>query len=289
MDNYRFLKKSLITVLFFIAAFPMLSTAKAWAANVFAGVGNDGYFHDVQGLYAALRNVPDWSGIKDDYLHENLSGTEIKDSITGLQTILQPDDTLIWFYSGHGGTVADANGDETAFGSFAADGVDETVGLVRQTDQLSDDDLSRTFLSLTQATGSRVITIFDTCYAGGFIGGTSDLSSVPGLVFFGSSTEVENSYAFKDQPYSIFTQGLINGLENLQADFDKNGELLAGEWFDFAADYTLGLVEKQHPVFRDNENVTVSKQSPVPLPASFWFPVFGVASLIMVRRTGQSL
>jgi hypothetical protein len=288
MDSYELLKKIKLTgILFFLIALPVLTAGQARSAYIFAGIGNDGYFPDAQGLSTALLETSGWNGTGNNYLHEDLSGTEIKNFIIGFQTILRPDDTLVWFYSGHGGALNDADGDETASGSFAADDFDETVGLVNQRDQLSDDDLGRAFSALTAATGSRIITIFDSCYAGGFIGGTSDLNNVPGLVFLGSSAEDEDSYRYSDHPYSIFTQGLIDGLKNLQADSDENGILLAEEWFDFAADYTLGMVNNQHPVFRGDVDMILINQTAVPLPDSLWLLGLGIVSLMVVRRSRQ--
>ncbi len=277
--NQRWIQKTAVVFLATFLFFP----AATKASTIFAGVGNDGYYRDVQGIYSALQNVSGGMGISNQFMRENLTGSEIGEFITGLQPVLQPNDTLIWYYSGHGGWLADSNGDESAPNSFAEDTFDETVGLLNGGDQLTDDDMSQAFSSLS-ATGSTIITIFDTCYAGGFIGGTDDLNRVDGLTFFGSSTELEQSYGFDDQPYSIFTQGLINGLGNFNGDFNGDGILLAEEWFDFAQEYTIGSVNEQHPVFWGDEDLFISSQTAVPLPGSVFFLGSALACLIAVRQ-----
>lgn len=251
------------------------------SATIFAGVGNDGYFRDLQGVYTTLNGVtPLNSG---NSLHENLPGSAIAESVLSLQSVLQPDDMLIWYYSGHGGWQYDGSEhDETATGSFAKDNYDESVGLLYGSDSLTDDELSQAFLSLS-STGSRIVTIFDACYAGGFIGGANDLNRVPGLTFLGSSGELEDSYSYDDQPYSIFTQGLIDGLIDFSADLDDDGLLMASEWFGFASDYTVGSVNNQHPVLW-GADVLIAGVSAVPLPGAFWLLGGGLAGLFSLKR-----
>ena len=269
---------------FFIFLLVLIPPLPCQAATIFAGVGNDGYYHDVQGMYQTMQDVLSTSGLSDHFLYENLSGSAIAASIMSLQSVLQPDDTLIWYYSGHGGWQYDGyDYDETATGSFADDNYDETVGLRYGNDPLSDDELGQAFLSLTASEG-KIITIFDACYSGGFIGGTNDLNSVPNLTFLGSSSELEDSYSYDDQPYSIFTQGLINGLTGFAADLNSDGLLMAGEWFDYASDYTLGSVSNQHPVFW-GDDVLIAEVSAVPLPGAFWLLVSALVGLkISLKR-----
>lgn len=253
------------------------------AATIFTGIGNDGFFSDVIGIFSTMQTSPSLKKISDQYLHEDLSGSSIASSISSLQSVLQPNDTLIWYYSGHGGWEYDGSDhDETATGSFAEDNYDETIGLLYGSDPISDDELGQAFLSLS-STGSRIVTIFDACYAGGFIGGANDLNMVPGLTFLGSSGELEDSYSYDDQPYSIFTQGLIDGLTGFSADFDGDGLLMASEWFEFASDYTLAGVGNQHPVFW-GDDVLIADVAAVPLPGAFWLLGGGLAGLFSLKR-----
>jgi hypothetical protein len=255
-----------------------------FAATIFAGVGNDGYFTDLQGVYGAMSHLPGLHGLPDHYLHENLDGPAIAVAINNLAPVVGAGDTLIWFYSGHGGWKYDgADHDESAVGSFAADSFDETIGLRYGANPLTDDGLSGAFSALA-ASGATIVTIFDACYAGGFIGGVNDLNRVPGLTFLGSSTELEDSYSYDDEPFGIFTQGLISGLEDGAADANNDGLLMSGEWFDFAANYTEGRVDNQHPVFWGDDDLLISNFSPVPLPSAFLLFGSGLAGLFAIRK-----
>ncbi|MBU4264283.1 MAG: hypothetical protein KKC76_20725 [Proteobacteria bacterium] len=114
--------------------------SKAQAAVIFSGVGNDGYFSDVQGVFDTLSTLPGLSTLSDQYLYGNLSGSAISASVTSLSPLLNQGDTLIWYYSGHGGWKYDgADHDESATGSFATDSYDEVIGLRYDTDTLTDD------------------------------------------------------------------------------------------------------------------------------------------------------
>lgn len=245
----------------------------AYPSTWFAGTGNDGYTSDVHGIHSALGSHISDIAI-NNFIYENQSGTDIINSINALSSVINPGDILIWYYSGHASFMGDSNLDETAIGSTAADNYDETLGLFNQNDQISDDDLANAFASLS-STGVTLLTIFDTCYAGGFIGGLSDLDSISNLTFLGSSTESEQSYAYNSEPYSIFTTGLILGLENLNADSNDSGSLFSQEWFDYSYDYTTGMVVNQHPVFYGDSGLVIASAYSVPIPGSGFLLISG--------------
>lgn len=135
---------------------------------------------------------------------------------------------------------------------------------------LSDDELAGALNSFSD-TGAGIFTIVDMCYAGGLVGGTSDLNTVSGLTFFGSSSELEPSYFFLNDSYSLFTDSLINGLSNWTADSDNDGTLWASEWFQYSYDATVGSLESQHPVFYGEDMIIASQTStPVSLPGTFF-------------------
>ncbi len=271
-----------------LALCPIIFASEGLAAVLFVGTGNDGYFGDVHGLFSALQSVTPLDHLSGSFLFENRSGAEMATSIHGLGSVLGPGDTLIWYYSGHGSYASDANGDESAAGAFAQDAYDESIGLLGDTAPLFDDGLSNALLTLSQSS-VRIITIFDTCYSGGFIGGVNDLNVVSGLTFLASSGEQEDSYAYDNDPFSIFTTGLINGLQGFDADRDGNGLLTAREWFDYAYDYTVESVAGQHPVFYGND-VLIASARPVPLPGAVWLlgcALLPASLLCMFRRPGR--
>lgn len=255
----------------------------SYSATWFVGTGNDGYLNDVEGIYAALSQSYGVQGITNSFIYEDQSGTAIENQIYGLKNSIQKGDLIFWYYSGHGSYADDDNQDETSQNSNALNEYDEVIGLSNQSDLVTDDDLATAFKTLSSI-GATIITLFDTCYAGGFIGGSNDLNSVPDLIFFGSSTERQESYAYTNQPYSIFTQGLISGLENFNADLDNDGIILASEWFDFSYGYTTSNVSMQHPVFWGDGYAVITSMNSVPSPESFLLLASGLLGLTGVSR-----
>ena len=259
----------------------LLIIRPAFCATWFAGIGNDGYINDVNGMFSALSNSPGMQDIAiNSIIFENQPGSGIENSIYNLGSSVHQEDLIFWYYSGHGSCTDDVNQDETAAGSTAFNDYDETIGLLNHSDQITDDNLALAFNSLS-LTGATIITLFDTCYAGGFIGGNNDLNTVPGLTFFGSSMEYEESYSYTNEPYSIFTQGLVLGLEDFNADLNKDGSFIAQEGFDFSYNYTTGSVLNQHPVFSGNGDIIISSIHSVPIPGSGW--LFLVSCLVLLQ------
>jgi hypothetical protein len=254
------------------------------AKTVFYGVGNDGYFTDVTGLETALSNLIETDTFSS-YTHSNLNGADIFDSTVALKPFLAPDDTLIWYYSGHGNFFPDDVAlDETRPGSVALDSYDEAIGLQGNHDWLPDDELATALNSLASSTAG-ILTIVDMCYAGGLVGGASDLNTVSGLTFFGSSSEMELSYFFSNDTYSLFTGSLIRGLTDWTADADGDGILMASEWFRYSYDTTVGSVESQQPIFYGEDMmITSATPAPVPLPSTIFLLASGFFTLLIRRR-----
>ena len=270
--------KSACLILVFLA---MVMVTPGYGAFWFAGVGNDGYIRDVNGIYSALSSSPGLGELQSNRLiRENQNGSAIVETITGLSNLINPGDTLFWAYSGHGAHTADADNDESHPSGFAMNTRDETLGLYTDPDQVLDDDLAQAFSGLA-GNGTTIITLFDACHSGGLIGGSQDLNSVPGLTFMGSSMETELSYAYTGEPYSIFTQALVSGLVNLGADENKDNILSAREWFDFAFQHTVGDVSGQHPVFWGDEDLVIVNASQVPLPGSFL--LLGLSFMVLIK------
>ena len=283
----NFKKRCLPFNLIFLAMAVMLSIPPVGVAKtVFYGVGNDGYFNDVVGIETALsRSI----GVSDfiSYAYANLSGNDIYDTTVALSPFLSGDDTLVWYYSGHGGYISDdAAGDETRSGSTALDSYDEVIGLQGDRDWLSDDELAGALNSLAN-TASEVLVIADMCYAGGLVGGTGDLDTASGLTFFGSSSELESSYSFTSDSYSLFTDSLINGLSNWAADSDSDGILLASEWFQYSYDQTVDSLGVQHPVYF-GEDLMIASQTPVPIPGTVFLLAPGLFSLWLRKEFGKT-
>jgi len=251
------------------------------SATIFVGIGNDGYFRDVEGLRDAVSSELSMDGGFRSYAFENQEGSSIIETITDLGSVFQPGDTLIWFYSGHSRRVIDGpDHDETGPLSWAATRYDEAIGLRYHRDRATDDELSWAFSSIAMENTS-IIAIFDTCYAGGFVGGTNDLNSVSGLTFLASSREDEDSYSIDGQPYSLFTQGLISAISDASANHDGKGVLTAEALFGSALNYieSTALAQEQHPVFYGSDVPVGRVVLPVPLPGALLLLAAGLGAL----------
>ena len=270
-----------------IFVFILLWPNPGLARTIFYGVGNDGYFTDVIGIETALSGAIG-SDAFSSYTYSNLAGRDIYNTTVALKPLLQPDDTLVWYYSGHGHFFPDdLAGDETQSVSSALDSYDEAVGLQGNSDWLSDDQLAGALNRLADTTAG-ILAIADMCYAGGLVGGTADLNTVTGLTFFGSSSELDLSYAFSSDPYSLFTDSLINGLANWSADSDSDGNLWASEWFQYSYDFTVDSLGVQHPVYY-GEDLMIASQTPapVPIPGTVFLLGSGLLSLL-IRRSPEN-
>ena len=247
-------------------------------------IHRESLFADVIGIESALSGVIG-SDSFSSYTYSNLAGRDIFNSTVALKPFLTPEDTLIWYYSGHGHFFPDdLLEDETQSGSSALDSYDEALGLQGNSDWLSDDQLASALNNLADTTAG-ILTIADMCYAGGLVGGSSDLNTVPGLTFFGSSSELDLSYAFSSDPYSLFTDSLISGLANWSADSNSDGTLWASEWFRYSYDATVGSLEFQQPVFYGDDMIIASQMpTPVPLPGTVFLLGTGILSLLIRKR-----
>lgn len=282
MDSVR--NGSAKVFLLFFLFLNLVSAAPVYSASWFSGIGNDGYLNDVTGLYNILRKTPGWDDISDNhFIGTDLSGSKITDSISSLASRMLPGDRLFWYYSGHGSYVSDADNDESAPGATALNTWDETIGLRNDMHPLTDDGLAAAFQPISDK-DIHIISVLDTCYAGGFVGGAGDVNSVPHIVFMGSSAENQESYSYSGEPYSIFTQGLMTGLEVFNASSEPGKILTALAWFDAANSSTLARNLDQNPVFHGNPETIISAVHAVPVPGSAYLLLFPLAVLWGVKK-----
>lgn len=239
----------------------------------FLGVGNDGYYTDVTGIYSAYVRLPNPSATP---IHPRLlsdrSGSTILSDITWLATNARPGDLAIFYYSGHGGTTYDSSRDETSV--WPRNSSDETIG--RLSSWVTDDQIATAIGGIDE--GVPVVTIFDSCYAGGMVGGREDLNVLPNVFVMMSSREDQVSYG--GYPYSRFTQELISGLgSGLPADSSRDGSITFGEWFDYAYARVWG----QTPQCFDAGNL--GSLPLIPEPGTALILALGCLGLLRRRRT----
>jgi hypothetical protein len=130
----------------------------------------------------------------------------------------RPEDTFVFFFSGHGDRVARADGPQIT----DPDALDETIEMYDGA--ISDDEL-RDMLAVVEAGTSLIF--LDSCFSGGF---AKDLISVPGRMgLFSSEEDVTSSVAAKFQAGGYLSLFLADAIETRLADSDGDNAVSAIE------------------------------------------------------------
>lgn len=126
-----------------------------------------------------------------------------------------PNDTFLFFYSGHGTQTA------AAAGANEPDQRDESIVMVDGL--ISDDQMAQMFRQVRAGTS---IIALDSCFSGGF---ARDVVAQPGVMgLFSSEEDLTSAVAEKFQAGGYLSLFLRNGLAG-EADANRNGALTAGE------------------------------------------------------------
>jgi hypothetical protein len=132
------------------------------------------------------------------------------------------DDTLVIFYSGHGGQNPRADGPNNT----DPDGLDES--LVLYDEWLFDDDLAA---MLDNMNAGRVLLVFDSCFSGGF---AKDVVSAPGRMgLFSSEEDVTSQVADKFEAGGYLAVFFEDAVRGGFADGDMNAQLTAMELSEY--------------------------------------------------------
>lgn len=268
------------TLLLAAALLVALTASAAEARDVwFLGIGNDGFFSDAQGIYNEFS--PHWTA-GGDTVNSNLladrDGPTLIGDLAWLTSNAGAGDLAVFYYSGHSATVADANGDEALGTALTAN--DETVGL-QSGGNATDDQVADALAGIHP--DASLLVMFDTCFAGGFVGGTQDLDTINTLLFLGGSLETENS--FSGSPYSRFTNSLVDTVRatpnGWAADADTDGMLTFDELFGHAAAITIGQTPVAYTAGGASGDYAVFV---TPEPATIVLLAAGIVPLVFRRR-----
>jgi len=142
----------------------------------------------------------------------------VQNAMRQLSSRMGPDDTFVFFYSGHGGRRTRPGGYQQA----DPDGMDETLELYDA--GVTDDQFNEW---MNQVSAGRVILLLDACFSGGF---SKDVISVPGRMgMFSSEEDVTSSVAAKFRAGGYLAVFLADGIADKLADFDGDGQISALE------------------------------------------------------------
>ena len=193
-----------------------------------------------------------WSSDNIKLLVDNQAGkNSIISNLNSMASQEDSDDISLFFFSGHGTTKFDTDGDETD------DNYDEALcpwDTDSSTSSVILDDELRNILDQFEG---RVVVILDSCYSGGmpkadveFIDNfiTSTITELGGnnRVILMACAEDEYSYENSQLQSGVFSFYVIKGL-NGPADSNSNGEITAVETFNYAKPKTTSYQSNQHP------------------------------------------
>ncbi len=132
-----------------------------------------------------------------------------------------PDDTFVFFYSGHGGRLERAGPEMSD-----PDSLDET--LVLYDEELRDDEIREMFDGISAGT---TLMFLDSCFSGGF---AKDLISVPGRMgMFSSEEDVTSQVAVKFRAGGYLSYFLDEAIGEGYADGDRDGDVTAIELSEY--------------------------------------------------------
>ncbi len=157
-------------------------------------------------------------------------------AIRAIARRMQPDDTFVMFYSGHGGQVP-----RSAPTTSDPDGLDETLALYDG--PLLDDELSSLFDEIEQGT---VLLWLDSCFSGGF---AKDIVSAPGRMgIFSSEEDVTSNVAHKFRAGGYLSAFLDEAIAQGFADDDQDNSITAIELSQYLHERYRADVKSTRPV-----------------------------------------
>jgi hypothetical protein len=149
----------------------------------------------------------------------------LRSAIESIAGRARPEDSFVFFFSGHGDRVERAGGANAS----DPDGLDETIELYDGA--VTDDDLTAWLADVRAGTS---LILLDSCYSGGF---AKDLISVPGRMgVFSSEEDVISSVAAKFQAGGYLSLFLADAIEDKRADTDGDQAVSAMELSQYLYD-----------------------------------------------------
>lgn len=154
-----------------------------------------------------------------------------------------PDDTFVFFYSGHGGRVPRQGG----FDRADPDGLDETLAMYDA--DITDDQMNE-LMALVD--GGTSVIVLDACFSGGF---SKDVISAPGRIgFFSSEEDVTSQVAAKFRAGGYLSLFAAEGIGAGLADGDGDGAINAIELSQYLHERYRSDVRADRPGMDTSQN-----------------------------------
>jgi len=191
-------------------------------------------------------------------LNDEATSDNFDDALRRLVSKSDSDDQVIIYYSGHGASGPDKDGDES---NYSEDDTHDEYFATYDTDPqniyltaYSDDDFANKISSLE---AKDVLIFLDSCYAGGAAKGVKGITkgvSVDNVftdlgfkgnkvTLFAASTQKQTSYESEQLGHGIFTHFLLEGLKG-KADANSDGTITGTELKDYLPAQVSNYVEE---------------------------------------------
>ncbi len=255
-----------------VVIFALLLSLPAGADYYYYGVACDDFTYSNDYMWDALDDFPEWSSHTattvtgadtwasgtNVILHDEASGQQIVSGISSFAGYVGEDDVLIFHYMAHGGTGSTDSDADDGIVSGPEDNdphpnryrpggdpdvaydsepyaEEEFLGKTGQT-YASDDQIAAAFADFELHTSATVLTIYDTCHGGGFVGGSNDMNA---------SAPASNNglYVMMTVPEQGLGIGITGdypdyvGLLTLALAETAAGVMTSDEWLQAAVDY----------------------------------------------------
>jgi len=186
---------------------------------------------DAVGIYSNFMNYGYELIIRTD---SEASKSNISNDIVSTVAKLQPEDTLLFYFSGHGLLTNDIS----YIAPYDAD-------LNNIETFISEIEL---FQWLKESKTEKVLLVFDHCFSGAYI-------AYRRFFVMTASKKYEYSYEFSNIGHGLFTYYFLKGMENKRADVTGDGIVTFSEMFYYVERNVTNSVYDQHPQFLGKTNV----------------------------------
>jgi hypothetical protein len=203
----------------------------------YMGVGQGEGVEENETLLAILSQFRPWNELPASRkaLLDNEQAATVLATLNRFHNTVRNGDTFVFFYGGHSTLLADADNDDP--------GHDEAI--LTADDPISDDQLASDPYFGSFPESSTVVIIMNTCFAGGFLGGTGDLdrpaiAAKHNMLFVGTAAEDALCGPERRHLLPSINQALLQG--------DMNGDNQV-HWSEWAATLQMLFTQRAgHPL-----------------------------------------